>query len=180
MSPVAVPLNPRRLLDAADRSLATRGAGRPNAMTLRRAVSTAYYAVFHDLCRRTAEHVLPNGHARAQLALARTIRHGELKTCCGWIAQNVAKPGDSLDALVDALRQCAPLVNAAGVFYELQEKRHAADYDHFASFDKRAALATVREAEGVIDVIDGLSPADRDAFLGLLALYCVPHGSARA
>jgi hypothetical protein len=55
----ARPIHPGELLDLADR-LAGRGSGpgRPRMIELRRAVSSAYYALFHELAWRGTEALL--------------------------------------------------------------------------------------------------------------------------
>lgn len=54
------PIEPDKLLDAADRLAPPEpGPGRPPYTAHRRAVSTAYYAVFHAIGARVAETVFP-------------------------------------------------------------------------------------------------------------------------
>lgn len=48
-------------------------------MWLRRAVSSAYYALFHDLTRQAAVHLLPHDSSQHQLRVARTFRHQNMK-----------------------------------------------------------------------------------------------------
>ena len=53
-------IQPDGLLDHA-RALAESGPGRPPDADLRRGVSAAYYAVFHDLTDRAARHLIGIG-----------------------------------------------------------------------------------------------------------------------
>ena len=78
--PQAVAIAPSKLIEVAE-ELANHmtGAGRPRPAWLRRAVSTAYYALFHCICLEAARHLLPNGEDEERLMLARTFGHAEIK-----------------------------------------------------------------------------------------------------
>lgn len=54
------------------------GRGRPPIMDLRRGVSAAYYALFHELSRQAAEHALPRADAAQISALRRSYSHGSM------------------------------------------------------------------------------------------------------
>jgi hypothetical protein len=57
--PTRVPIDPAKLIEAAEEFGKQKGGkGRPRPVLLRRAVSTAYYALYHGLTRATAEHLL--------------------------------------------------------------------------------------------------------------------------
>jgi len=104
-------------------------AGRPKQANLRRAVSAAYYALFHFLideaCRSLLGTTLELQPMRRLMAGA--FNHADMK----WVSQRFAQP------VLDQRFQPAvedPAVNrdtqkVAGAFVELQEKRHAADYN---------------------------------------------------
>jgi hypothetical protein len=69
--PQAVPIDPLKLIEAGrDFANHSRGKGRPRPVWLRRAVSTAYYALFHRLCCDAAEHLLPKGSEQQKLQQA--------------------------------------------------------------------------------------------------------------
>ena len=101
-----------RLLDAADTLLKRRPG---SAAFRRRAVSTAYYALFHALAKLCAESLLPAGAGHRAPEYARVYRaldHGPIKS-----AFNQSPLTDS-----SKLRTIGTLA------VELQSSRHRADY----------------------------------------------------
>ena len=80
---VAVAIDPRRVIEhARDLARHQSGAGRPRSVWLRRAVSAAYYAVFHAFAVRIAGQVLPQGSAVDQQRLTRSLEHAALREVC--------------------------------------------------------------------------------------------------
>jgi uncharacterized protein (UPF0332 family) len=98
--------------------LARREKGKPKQASLRRAVSTAYYAVFHLL---VAEAVGNWKRSDQRAKLARAFEHGRMKQAS--IKTRSAKfDGESALAV-------AGLKTVANAFIRLREFRHEADYD---------------------------------------------------
>lgn len=169
--PRPVPIDPVKLVDAADVLIdhhAGKG-GRPRSVWLRRAVSTAYYALFHAICLEAAQHLLPSGRTDHQLAMARAFGHREIKTCCEWIAGRRGGIQGPVLPIVRGLK-AGSVVDVADSFCDLQEARHRADYDHLALFPKATASALVLDARRSITRLDGASAQERDALFSLLAL----------
>lgn len=164
-----VPIDPAKLLEAslefADHQVAQ---GRPRPVWLRRAVSTAYYALYHELCRAGAVHLLPSALPADQFRLTRSFAHQALKDVCEWIAGR-GTPPQHARALVDFLRNTA-IKDVAAAFLDLQEARHDADYDHLASFDKATVLQHIRDAERAVATLTAANEPDRQAFFALVAL----------
>jgi uncharacterized protein (UPF0332 family) len=108
----------------------------PKQASLRRAVSTAYYAVFHLLID---EAVGNWGVEHQRSTLARTFEHGSMAKVCEdsvrdfYIAQQPAP--------------LLPLKDVAQTFTELQQKRHIADYDNSTVWTKANAETWVTKAE---------------------------------
>ena len=99
---------PEDLLEQASH-LARRDRNRPKQASLRRAISTAYYALFHLLVSEAVGYWKLKGQ---RPALARAFDHGKMKH-----ASNGCKSADpNLQKVADA-------------FVELQQARHLADYD---------------------------------------------------
>lgn len=134
-------MNPDHLLEQAER-LATAGVGRPRQADLRRAISTAYYALFHLLTRDGAKHVAT--HPGLRLLLARAYNHGEMKQVSDQFARN--KLPANLRQLV--LGVSPDLLAVAETFVALQEARHQADYDTRPNrgFNRIAARVLVHQA----------------------------------
>lgn len=169
--PRPVAIDPAKLVDAADALIdhhAGKG-GRPRSVWLRRAVSTAYYALFHAISLEAAAHLLPSGRTHDQLAMARAFGHREIKTCCEWIAGRRGGIQRPVLPIVQTLKR-GSVVDVADSFCDLQEARHRADYDHLATFGKAASSAHVLDARRSIARLSAASPQEREALFSLLAL----------
>lgn len=117
--PRAVPIDPQKLLEAArDFANQTGGKGRPRPVWLRRAVSSAYYALFHDLTRQAAVHLLPRDSSQHQLRVARTFRHQNMKEMCEQVAGRHGKPNRHMKPLVQSLAG-TPTARVADSFCDL-------------------------------------------------------------
>lgn len=135
-----------RLLDAADKLIEE---GPSSSAFKRRAVSTAYYAVFHALARSCADSLLPRA-ARSSEEYSRIYRaldHGTLKT----------EFGKSPLKNRETLRKIGDLV------VRLQSERHLADYcpPSEKKFSRREAQKLVDQDRQAINEINSLDEADR-------------------
>ncbi len=127
------------------RSLLRREPRRPKQASLRRTVSTAYYALFHLLIHE-ATRMLVSGAALDNLRtlVARAFAHTTMNEACRSFA------AAQLPAAVAAV---APgpvprdLREVAQAFVDLQEARHEADYDLALRFSRSEAQALVDQAE---------------------------------
>lgn len=179
--PKAVAIDADGLIQAARHLVEHNSAGRPRNALLRRAVSSAYYALFHEICRLAATQLMPNVPAAASLALTRSFSHSQIDLVCAWVAQReVKEPPAKLKPVVEALRAGNDIVSIAEAFYDLQRDRRAADYDHLHdSIAKETVIATINDAERAIGLCRQAT-ADRTAFLGLIAICALGRGDAVA
>jgi hypothetical protein len=93
----------------------------PTQLTLRRAVSSAYYAVFHLLI---SEATLNWANVSLRAALGRAYDHGVMKTASNRVLSTKDFPFTGEDkTVVDNLRLVAQ------TFSQLQEQRQFADYN---------------------------------------------------
>jgi hypothetical protein len=115
------------------RILATLDATRPKQASLRRAISTAYYALFHLLVAACVQRVTPSGVAELGPRIARALVHWEMKDACLPISRN--NPGSILLTLLPSALS-PELRRVAKTFVELQEARHRADYDLSATYTR--------------------------------------------
>ena len=106
------------LLEQAEH-LVNRDGADPKQASLRRAVSTAYYALFHLLID---EAVGNWSVARHRGRLARTFDHGSMRRVCDDHVKSFYSAGKPASQLL--------LKEVAETFSELQLKRHTADYDN--------------------------------------------------
>lgn len=173
-------INPEGLLTHALR-LAGQGRGRPPEADLRRGVSAAYYAVFHDLTDRAARHLIGSSPDSARYQLRRSWSHPELVAAAGLVvdrakalAANAAVPLTAEMAkggpLVDLAAGDADLVTALRLFSELQEKRQQADYDHSARYEKVTLLSACTDARNARDKLASATDAGREALFTLLTV----------
>ena len=171
------PVRPEWLLRLA-RELAGEGAGpgQPRTTNLRRATSSAYYALFHAISLGVAVEALPNAPARERHAYARYVNHTAIKRVCEWISG--ATPPRHLQECATRLRSNGDLLAVAFAFTVLHEQREAADYDHEADFTRASALASVREADRAVAALRAGSATDEfRALFGLVALQTSIRGS---
>lgn len=118
---------PEDLLEQA-RHLAKRERNRPKQASLRRAVSSAYYALFHLLI---SEAVKNWKRPEERFTLARMFEHEAMRRIC-------AKKREEIRAQLNKIPQPAPgpntastghLLNVVEVFISMLEDRHTADYN---------------------------------------------------
>jgi hypothetical protein len=118
-------------------------ATRPKQASLRRAVSTAYYAVFHLLLAACVRKLAPSVPASLGPRIARALAHSEIKDVCLAISKN--NPGVILQGLMPS-GFSAELRRVAQAFVRLQEARHHADYDLAITHDRVGTLYLVDQA----------------------------------
>jgi hypothetical protein len=127
--------------------LATREPKKPRQASLRRAVSVAYYALFHLLTYDAAS-LFPTTPAGLRPRIQRAFVHADMRSACASIISlNKASPQvQSSDATGKLLTfPLDPLmVLVLQSFIELQEARHAADYDFSKTYVR---LDTVNQVE---------------------------------
>jgi hypothetical protein len=137
---------PLQILDVADCLLRER----PESAAYRcRAVSSAYYAVFHALAEACAGTLLPDVPVRENIYIRtyRALDHGPLRQAFGQLPLRV---NDQLRPIGDAV-------------IELQSARHAADYRPLRpdAISENGARILVEVARQTIDGISALVLADR-------------------
>ena len=145
------------------------GVRKPRQADLRRAVSAAYYAVFHELARTCADALVGKTKAKrpnkAWVEVYRGLDHGTAKNACN-AAANVAFPQGIKD-FSDAFKQ-------------LQAARHAADYDPMIRLSKIEALSFITLAEDSISALAGAGRNDKIAFATWVLITSKGANEARA
>ncbi|MGI8575721.1 MAG: hypothetical protein ACR2MA_10375 [Egibacteraceae bacterium] len=68
------------------------GAGQPRNINLRRAVSSAYYAVFHGVVLGATNHLPPDATPEERHRLARSFSHNNLRLACEYIVNPNSAP----------------------------------------------------------------------------------------
>lgn len=136
---------PKRLLEQA-RQLALRDKKRPLQVSLRRAVSAAYYALFHLLVRDASHSLTRAFDKRLRLLLPRAFGHEEMAQACGTFAAAGKKPA-IITAIYPGLVIPPELSSVAQAFIDLQKARHDADYATHRSWTRTETLTEVERAE---------------------------------
>src|SRR5260370_34271548 len=127
--------------------LASKDAINPKQASLRRAVSTAYYALFHLLID---EAVSKWAIERQRSILARTFEHGKMKGICDGVLKSV-KSGGSVPPELNTV---------AHNFIQLQQHRHTADYDNSKQWSRTETLNVLTLATDAFNAWLAISTKD--------------------
>lgn len=127
---------------------------------MRRALSTAYYAMFHCLCRCCADCMIGTRSAtRSEGAWRQTYRaveHGHTKSVCGDAARMALFPREIQDF--------------ANTFTAMQLKRHEADYDPVPTLYKSSVITDIDTVSNAIEDFLSCPLKDRRAFAAYVLL----------
>lgn len=126
--------------------------GRPKQANLRRAISAAYYALFHYLVDQSCRNSIGTRHIQApcRQVVGRAFEHKSIKDACRSFAGGTLKASVS-KGLPPSFAIPQPIRDVATTFCELQDKRHEADYDMTERFQRSDVLGLVDQAERAID-----------------------------
>lgn len=144
---------PQDLLEQANH-LAKRETKRPKQASLRRSVSTSYYALFHLL---TADATAIIGTAMtlaSRQAMARWFDHGEMKRACNHFSTATAPTKEKAPRHLSSILAApvsADLQSVALAFIRLQEARHDADYNLTRGWTRLTAQQHVEIARNAFE-----------------------------
>lgn len=160
--------NPEHLLQQAERLVQPPPSGPPRQADVRRAISSAYYAVFHALLTAAADEAIgKTKRATAEYALAyRSINHVWVKTLCQAVASGSTV--GKLGALAPSGGFGRNLPATATAVLELQQRRLEADYDPLLRVKTADALLAIRTSRGAIRRLGNAPASKRKRFLVLL------------
>jgi hypothetical protein len=147
--------------------LARREPRRPKQATLRRSISTCYYAIFHFLIEEATFLLVGAGHGDSQLRqfAARSFVHGKMKSLCKEFVKGNAQ---SIHELLRPFWTPMSVANATGMrlvaqtFIDLQDARHDADYNVSVTFSRHEALNAVARAENAFNAWRRLRSSNRE------------------
>ncbi len=146
------PLDPTVLVDSADHAVNNALPGGPSREVIHRAVSTAYYAVFHAVNASNADiqHGVPTNAAtaRAWTNTYRQMRHG-------FATKNLRRHLFSLPHHARSL---------ANHFMNLKTARETADYDPNRILTAGDANYWIGEAKAALGALRAMTAADRRTF----------------
>ena len=136
-------MKPLDLVEAA-RSMTESGPGRPTQARLRRAVSTAYYAMFHCLAGCAANLIIGRARKPAWHQTYRALEHGKARNACEDKGPMAAFPQE--------------VRHFAKTFVILQKARQQADYaldtDDYQESDVLVYIAAAELAIGQFEEAD--------------------------
>lgn len=148
---------------------------RPRQASLRRAVSTAYYALFHLLIRSAVEAQVGFGptstHRDIGETVARWFTHAQIAAICRQFSGPLvpSKLRKALPGLAQGVAASPELQGVAQAFLELQEARHDADYNSAARYSRQEVLTLVSQTERAFrDWSDAAADPFRPIFLLLM------------
>ena len=148
------PLDLLRIAEGLARGAIGSGRGRPRQAELRRAISAAYYALFHTLALCGANTLV--GAARTNrgqpewIQVYRALEHGYARNQCSNRA--------AMSRFSPAIRRLSEL------FVFMQRERQTADYDPNASFSRTRVLRLVEETAQIIGEFNDTDARERRAF----------------
>jgi uncharacterized protein (UPF0332 family) len=153
-------------------SLATQERGKPKQASLRRAVSTAYYALFHFMTDAACKHLLGAGSAQRPIRelAARAFVHGKMQSLC----KEFTKPIPTSELLkpfwqMYQIPACVDMAELASIFCSLQRERHEADYNvgrRITREDAKVACLSAKEAMARWTLVERRNPE-------IARLFCV-------
>ena len=123
--------------------LASREPKRPKQASLRRAVSTAYYALFHLLSSETAK----NWRRPAERStLARMFEHGSMARVCFRKCDELNTYFETRPAEGRELTVLRHILLIASTFVRMRQYRELADYDSSAKWTRDAVAEGAEES----------------------------------
>ena len=143
-------MKPLDLVEAA-RSMTESGPGRPTQARLRRAVSTAYYAMFHCLAGCAANLIIGRARKPAWHQTYRALEHGKARNACEDKGPMAAFPQE--------------VRHFAKTFVILQKARQQADYALDGRYGKLTVLGAIDMAERTIVRFEQADAQHRRAFV---------------
>lgn len=163
-------LDPQGLLTTARLLLGEKNLGAPSQVRLRRAVSTAYYALFHSIARAAADAFVGARHRRtaAYETVYRGFEHSQMRKGCEEIDKPTLKA--KTKGALGAEHASPEIRDVANAFVTLQQRRHWADYSALGRITRAEALDLVGLAAFAAGQLSVAQPVERRNFLAFLLL----------
>ena len=147
-------MQPHDLISSARKLLGESQVGSPRQSDLKRAQSTAYYAMFHALCRNCANALVGKVKAhrseRAWIQAYRAMGHGHAKNQC--------KNSNVMNEFPEDIQ------DFASKFVELQLKREKADYDPSLILKRHDVITVIDAADAAITKLEKTNIKHQRAF----------------
>jgi uncharacterized protein (UPF0332 family) len=145
---------------------------RPRQTELRRAVSAAYYGLYHFILKQAADEYIGGRHGKTfppskRYVLAyRSVSHTTLYSLCA----EIKKPRlpEKLQPFAAGGQFSSDLRRFSTLFVDLQERRHTADYDISIMINRADAVLAIALARTAVERYPTIARSGRQIFLALL------------
>lgn len=124
------------------------------AADYRRAISSAYYALFHAITLASASLFAPSPETRNELV--RWFNHRDIKAVTAWVG---GKAPDGLERSVAELYGDERVRTVCDAFQRLVTAREDADYNHTVTFSQSDVRDLVRVAQHAVDLVTKPEPS---------------------
>ncbi len=148
------------------------GQGQPRNIDLRRAVSSAYYALYHTITILSADQLFKQCDDQHIYDATRHFQHRGVREVCSWVDSPSNPQYKKTAAAVMYMRGSQDVRDVAKTFMQLQEARHEADYNHLADFTRPGVLALIDRSRDAVNRLIQLDTAEIRLFLGYVAMRC--------
>lgn len=161
-------LNPRHLLEQAALLVQATPGRKPRQVNLRRAVSSAYYSVFHLILIAASDEMVGTTlrNERRYTLVYRSIDHGAIRRVCEEAARQ--KPTPKYQKYLPGSGFEPAIRKFASTVLDLQSRRHDADYDPSHQLTSIDALFAVYLASTAFEEFSVATSDGSKDFLSLL------------
>lgn len=134
----------------------------------RRAISTAYYAVFHKILGTAASRFVGAGQeaSGAYAIIYRGFDHGKVKDVCTKLIR--PRLSETLKRQLGRSSISQDMQDFSRIFPDIQEARHDADYDPTVSFSVADVLTLIESAEAAMAAFDRAPAGEQGDVLALM------------
>lgn len=144
----------------------------PKQASLRRAISAAYYSLFHLLIDDGARRVTDN--PALQPYVARSFQHTAVKDAANKIiAQSMKTPPWPAPLFTASIEP--ELIRVCNTFVDLQSLRHSADYNTAISFKRAEVVVAISRAQAAHQDWDLLKSSDNATVFLLQSAKLLPE-----
>lgn len=119
---------------------------KPSQIELRRAISAAYYALFHQLTSAGSAAFIAGGES-LRFQATRAFSHAAMRKVCDAYVRSPSAPFSAKLAHLNRRPPNSQLITVATAFGRLQEGRHTVDYDLLAVIEFEDAAQLVKLSE---------------------------------
>ncbi len=168
------PIDPAALLRHARRIISV--LPEPAETEYRRAVSAAYFALFHAVTLRAVELLAPEDTTRQRYERVRGFGHSHLRGVALWTSGAGTPPRAAAAQAVIAHGDGQSLRVAAALLRLNAERRHA-DYDHLAQFSRSRANRAIAMADEAVAAVTGPAFGASDGGRACLRMLAAQPGA---